>query len=56
VVISPSWLHGIDWAARRIEVDLTRQQIEDSPEYDPRLVPGETYLEQLAGHYGRAWH
>jgi hypothetical protein len=55
VVISPSWLRGIDWAGRTIEVDLTRQEIEDSPEYDPTLVPDETYLEQLAGHYGRSW-
>jgi hypothetical protein len=55
VVISPSWLHGIDWPGRRIEVDLSRQQIKDSPEYDPTLVPDETYLEQLAAYYGRPW-
>jgi hypothetical protein len=55
VVISPGWLRGIDWPARRIEVDLTRRQIEDSPEYDPTLVPEQSYLEQLAAHYGRPW-
>ncbi len=55
VVISPGWLSSIDWARRRIRVDLSRQQIEHSPEYDPALVPDETYLEQLAAHYGRPW-
>jgi hypothetical protein len=55
VVISPRWLRSIDWAGRRIEVDLSRQQIEDSPEYDPALVPDEIYLELLAAHYGRPW-
>jgi hypothetical protein len=55
VVISPSWLHGIDWGRRRIQVDLTRQQIKDSPEYDEALIPDESYLEQLAAHYGRPW-
>jgi hypothetical protein len=55
VVISPGWLRGIDWASGLIEVDLTRQQIERSPEYDPALVPDEAYLEGLAAHYGRPW-
>jgi sporulation protein YlmC with PRC-barrel domain len=55
VVISPGWLRGIDWAGRRIEVDLTRQQIKDSPGYDPTLVPEESYLERLAAYYGQPW-
>ena len=55
VVISPAWLRAIDWARHRIEVDLTRRQIEDSPEYDPSLIPEQSYLEQLAAHYGRPW-
>jgi sporulation protein YlmC with PRC-barrel domain len=55
VVISPRWLHGIDWTRRKVQVDLTRQEVKDSPEYDPALVPEETYLEQLAAHYGRPW-
>ena len=55
VVISPGWLRGIDWPGQRIEVDLSRQQIKDSPEYDPTLVPEQSYLERLAAHYGRPW-
>jgi hypothetical protein len=55
VVISPGWLRGIDWAGRRVEVDLSRQQIKDGPEYDPALAPEESCLEQLAAHYDRPW-
>jgi sporulation protein YlmC with PRC-barrel domain len=55
VVISPRWLHGVDWGRRRIEVDLTREQIKDSPEYDEALIPEERYLDRLAAHYGRPW-
>jgi PRC-barrel domain len=55
VVVSPGWLRGVDWAGHRIELDLSRQQIEDSPEYDPARVPDETYLKQLAAHYARPW-
>lgn len=56
VVISPAWLRGIDWSKERVEVDLTRQQIKDSPEYDTAMAPDEGYLERLAAHYGRPWH
>jgi hypothetical protein len=55
VVISPAWLREIDWDAQRIVVDLTCRQIKDSPEYDPALVPDESYLERLGAHYGRPW-
>jgi hypothetical protein len=53
VVISPAWLRGIDWSGRRIQVDLSRQQIKHSPAYDPALTPDEGYLERLAAHYDR---
>jgi hypothetical protein len=53
VLISPAWLRGIDWSGRRINVDLSRQEIKDSPAYDPALTPDEGYLERLATHYDR---
>lgn len=56
VVISPAWLRGIDWKEQRILVDLTRQQIEDSPNYDTTAGADQGYLERLAAHYGRPWH
>ena len=55
VVISPAWLRGIEWNRQRIHVDLSRQQIKDSPAYDPALIPDESYLERLATHYDRPW-
>ena len=55
VVISPAWLRGIEWNRQRIQVDLSRQQIKDSPAYDPALIPDESYLERLATHYDRPW-
>ena len=52
VVISPGWLRGVDWPNRRIEVELTREQIKSGPEYDPAMTVDEGYLEQLRAHYG----
>jgi sporulation protein YlmC with PRC-barrel domain len=52
VVISPGWLRGIDWPNREIDVDLTRDQIKASPEYDPARAVDDAYLERLRAHYG----
>jgi sporulation protein YlmC with PRC-barrel domain len=52
VLISPAWLRAVDWAHRQVEVDLTREQIKSSPEYDPAMAVDESYLERLHGHYG----
>jgi sporulation protein YlmC with PRC-barrel domain len=52
VVISPGWLRAVDWPNRQVEVDLTRDQIKASPEYDPARTVDPSYLEQLRAHYG----
>ena len=51
-MISPGWLRGVDWPNRQIEVDLTREQIKSSPEYDPAMTVDEGYVDQLHAHYG----
>lgn len=38
VVIAPRWATGISWGERTVSVDLTREQIKESPEYDPRRL------------------
>ena len=52
VVISPGWLRGVDWPNRQIVVDLSRDQIKSSPDYDPAMTVDESYLERLRAHYG----
>jgi hypothetical protein len=42
VVISPTALHGIDWSHSRMQVDLTREAIRESPSFDSiEIAPGE---------------
>jgi PRC-barrel domain len=52
VLIAPRWLRELDWAGRVVYVDLTRERIKSSPEYDAAMTPDEGYLERLFGHYG----
>jgi hypothetical protein len=53
VLISPMWNKSINWADRMMIVDLSQEQIEQSPEYDP-LAPIERIYEiNLYKHYGK---
>lgn len=54
VLISPGWIESVDWEASEVFVDLTREAIGESPEFDPSRPVGEAYESELHGHYGRA--
>ena len=53
VLIAPHWVQDIVWTDRRVFVDLTRRQVEDSPEYDPSMTVDRAYEERLYSHYTR---
>ncbi len=53
VIISPVWTENIDWAAKEVQVDLTRDVIKNSPEFDPARPINREYEERLYDYYGR---
>ncbi|HKJ02411.1 MAG TPA: PRC-barrel domain-containing protein [Longimicrobiales bacterium] len=53
VLVSPHWVHGFDWSRRSATVDLTRRQIEASPEYVPGAPVNRSYEKVLYDYYGR---
>jgi hypothetical protein len=54
VLISPRWIQSLKWADKKVHVDLTKEQIKNSPEYTPGEIPARDYEERLYGHYGRS--
>ena len=53
VLIGPSWIEEITWAEQQVVIDLPRQRIADSPEYDPsRPLTREEEI-KLHEHYGK---
>jgi uncharacterized protein YrrD len=52
VLIGQQWLCGVDWAESKACVDLSRNQIEQSPEYDPAKPIAHAYEVELHDHYG----
>lgn len=53
VLISPHWIESVNWDTAEVFVDLTREAIKRSPEYDPDHAVSEDYESELYDHYGR---
>jgi len=56
VLVAPAWAEDVDWAHRKVLVDLSRRTIEDSPEYDPSMPVNREYEGRLYDYYGRPKH
>jgi sporulation protein YlmC with PRC-barrel domain len=53
VLVSTQWLSDVDWSENRVTVDLTRAEIESSPEYDPHGLFDRDAETRLHEHYRR---
>lgn len=52
-VISIDWIENISWMESAVQVNLTRDQIKGSPEYDEHARLDRDYETRLHQHYGR---
>jgi hypothetical protein len=53
VLIAIDWIDQIDWLRRNVSVDLTREELKASPEYDPQAPVNREYEQLLYDFYGR---
>jgi hypothetical protein len=51
VLVSARWFRDVNWADETIRVELSRNTIENSPEYDPETL-NRGYEARLHQHYG----
>lgn len=52
VLIALSWIDEITWEHAEVQVSLEKQDIEESPEYDPDMPITRDYETRLHQHYG----
>ncbi len=55
VVLAPDWIRHFNWAESTVEVDLTREQVRNSPPFDPSLGLHREYENRLYEYYGRPY-
>lgn len=53
VLISPDWIEWVSWGERDVRVNVKREEIKNSPPYEPEEPVSEDYESLLFGHYGR---
>jgi len=54
VLISPQWIKSISWSDRCVSVQMTREGVKASPEFDESLVLDRDYEQRLYASYGKA--
>jgi len=53
VLLVPSWVQQVNWLERAVYIDLKRESIRNSPEFDPGAPVNRDYEERLFDYYGR---
>ena len=53
VLVATGWADDVSWDSREVRIDLERQVVKDSPEFDPSQPVNRRYEEQLYDYYGR---
>jgi hypothetical protein len=51
VLLPAGTVNNVDPEGKRVYVDRTKQQIKDSPEFDPDTFRDETYRDKVGGYY-----
>jgi hypothetical protein len=53
VLLAPQWASRVSWKEQAVFVELSRDLIRDSPEWDPDVVIDRAYEARLHDHFGR---
>jgi hypothetical protein len=53
VLVALDWVHRLSWSDRTVHVDLTREKVKQSPEYEPSSAVNREYEARLYDYYGR---
>lgn len=53
VLVAPDWFESVHWVDRKVKCSLTREEIKNSPEFDPSAPVNREYEEKLHDYYGR---
>lgn len=53
VLVAPSWIGKVDWFDKKVHIDLDRDTIKNSPEFDAATPVNRKYEEILYDYYGR---
>ena len=50
---APAWIADVDWQRAQVHLDISREQIEEAPPYDPATPINREFEGRLHQHYGQ---
>ncbi|MES2824756.1 MAG: PRC-barrel domain-containing protein [Pseudomonadota bacterium] len=53
VLIAPEWIEEVNWVDSKVYVNLTQQQVQDAPLFDPEVPFNREHEKGIHLHYGR---
>lgn len=53
VLISPTWIREVNWTDSQVHVEMTQEQIKNSPAWDPESALNPDYESRLHDHYNK---
>jgi hypothetical protein len=53
VLVAPQWATRVSWDEKKVYVDMSRQAIKNTPEWDATAAINREYEERLYDYYGR---
>jgi hypothetical protein len=53
VLVAPAWVASFNWAEKKAVVDVTREAVKNSPQYEPSAPIDREYESHLFNFYGR---
>lgn len=54
ILVSPTWIKNVSWIEKSVTVELTKDNIEQGPQYDPNQTVTREYEDALYTYYGKA--
>jgi sporulation protein YlmC with PRC-barrel domain len=52
VLVSPLWVEQVNWEESKVHLDMNRDMIKNSPEFDPSAPVNRAYEDRLFDYYG----
>ncbi len=52
VIVSPQWVKAVEWDVGEVVVDVPRESVQNSPEFDPHAPVSRDYEARLYDYYG----
>lgn len=53
ILVAPDWVTEIDWPGQGLRVNMSKEQVQNSPAFDPSQPINRAYEERLYDFYGR---